>query len=128
MTPNPTHAALRLAAVRLAAITATYNYLVDGNGAMSLKIYSVSNVLLCTMPIASLTLDTVNYRITLPEATGTCVGTGVAGYAVLRGKSGGDDLLSVGESGAEIVLEYDDLFAGLLVSLSSDPLKRRLQG
>lgn len=129
MTPNVTHAALRTAAIRAAAIHATYDYLTDGVADITLKIYSVSNIPLCTMTIPDLTLDLVNYRITLDEATGTCTGTGIAGYAVLTGKAGtGNDLLSVGESGAEIVLDYDDLFAGLLVSLSADPLKRRLQG
>lgn len=129
MTPDAGHAAVRLAAVRLAAINATYDYLTEGAGSITLQIYSVSNVLLCTMDIPSLTLDADNYRITIPQASGTCIATGTAGYAVLRGKKGGDgDLLSVGESGTELVLSTDDLYSGLLVHLSSDPLNRRLQG
>ncbi len=129
MTPNATHAALRETAVRDAAIRATYDYLNTGAHDIKLKIYSVSNVLLCEMTIPGITLDAENYRITLAEASGTCINTGIAGYGVLTGKSGaGNDIVSVGEVGTEIVLDYDDLFSGLLISLSNDPLKRRIQG
>lgn len=129
VTPSTAHAAIRLAAVRAAAIQATYDFLTDGDGDITLKIYSVSSVLLCTMILPSVALDLENYRINLPEVSGTCVASGSAGYAVLIGKGGGDgDLLSVGESGAEINLDTDDLYTGLLVKLSSNPLLRRLQG
>ena len=129
MTPDAGHAAVRLAAVRLAAINATYDYLTEGEGSITLKLYSVSNVLLCTMDIPSLTLDSENYRITLPKVSGICTDTGTAGYAILQGKKGGDgDLLSVGESGTELVISSDDLFEGLTVSLSDNALNRRLQG
>ena len=128
MTPDATHAALRLAAVRLAAIRASYDYLSNGASQITLKIYSITDALLCTMIIPSLTLDEENYRIIIGLSSGTCVSTGVAGYAVLSGANGGSDLLSVGESSTEIVLAYDDLFVGLLVELSDDPIKRRLQG
>ena len=127
MTPDSAHAAVRLAAVRLAAISATYDYLTDGDGSITLKIYSVSNALLCAMDIPSLTLDTENYCITLPKVSGICSGTGKASYAVLQGKKGGDgDLLSVGESGTELVISSDDLFEGVTVALSDDPEKRLL--
>ena len=129
MTPDAPHAAARLAAVRAAAIQASYDYLTTGSSGILLKIYSVSDALLCTITIPSLTLDAENYRIQLPDASGICTGTGTAGYARLIGKNGGDgDLLSVGESGAEITISTDDLYSGLTISLSSDATKRRLQG
>lgn len=129
MTPDAPHAAARLAAVRAAAIQASYDYLTTGSSDILLKIYSASDALLCTITIPSLTLDTENYRIQLPDASGICTDTGTAGYARLIGKNGGyGDLLSVGESGAEITISTDDLYSGLTISLSSDATKRRLQG
>lgn len=96
---SPAHAAARLAALRLAAITASHVLLDAGAGNITIEVYPAPRpapgdapgvVLLAAVACtAAAALDTDNLRITLPAGIeGLIVAAGDAAWARIKGRDG----------------------------------------